>query len=62
GEAPDKCPICGVKKSFYDMTDLEFNKAMELVNNQFALLCSLNDAAEGIKAFSEKREPKWQLK
>lgn len=63
-ELTSKSPLAlwSVKKSFYDMTDLEFGKAMELVNNQFALLCSLNDAAEGIKAFSEKREPKWQLK
>jgi len=44
------------------MADLEFNKAMELVNNQFALLCSLNDAKEGINAFNAKRDPKWQLK
>ncbi len=63
-ELASKSPLAlwSAKKSFYDMSDLEFNKAMELVNNQFALLCSLNDAVEGIKAFSEKRQPQWQLK
>jgi enoyl-CoA hydratase/carnithine racemase len=63
-ELASKSPLAlwSAKKSFYDMADLEFNKAMELVNNQFALLCSLKDAIEGIKAFNEKREPQWQLK
>ncbi|MCU0582134.1 MAG: enoyl-CoA hydratase-related protein, partial [Syntrophales bacterium] len=50
------------KKSFYDQSDLEFNKAMELVNNQFALLCSLEDSLEGITAFGEKRAPSWKMK
>lgn len=59
-----KSPLAlwSAKKSFYDMSDLEFGKAMELVNNQFAILCSLNDACEGIKAFSEKRQPDWEMK
>ncbi len=50
------------KKSFYDQSDLEFGKAMELVNNQFALLCTLDDSLEGITAFSEKRPPDWKMK
>lgn len=50
------------KKSFYDQSDIEFSKAMELVNSQFALLCSLEDSLEGITAFSEKRAPIWKLK
>ena len=63
-ELTAKSPLAlwSAKKSFYDMSDLEFNKAMELVNNQFALLCSLDDAKEGINAFNEKREPQWEFK
>jgi enoyl-CoA hydratase/carnithine racemase len=59
-----KSPLAlqSAKKSFYDMSDLEFSKAMELVNNQFAILCTLQDSHEGIKAFNEKREPQWKLK
>jgi enoyl-CoA hydratase/carnithine racemase len=63
-ELASKSPLAlwSAKKSFYDQSDLEFNKAMELVNNQFALLCSLDDALEGITAFSEKRAPSWKMK
>ena len=63
-ELAAKSPLAlqSAKSSFYDMSDLEFNKAMELVNNQFALLCSLEDALEGIKAFTEKRDPVWKMK
>ncbi|MCK9231059.1 MAG: enoyl-CoA hydratase-related protein [Syntrophales bacterium] len=59
-----KSPLAlwNAKKSFYDMSDLELDKAMELVNNQFALLCSTDDAGEGIRAFSEKRQPEWRMK
>lgn len=59
-----KSPLAlwSAKKSFYDMSDLPFGKAMELVNNQFALLCTLDDASEGIRAFTEKRDPEWQIK
>jgi len=63
-ELAAKSPLAlwNAKKSFYNMSDLEFGKAMELVNNQFALLCSLDDAKEGIRAFTEKRDPEWQIK
>lgn len=59
-----KSPLAlwNAKKSFYEMSDLEFDKAMELVNNQFALLCSTDDASEGVRAFSEKRQPEWRIK
>jgi len=63
-ELASKSPLAlwNAKKSFYDMSDLEFGKAMELVNSQFAILCSLKDACEGIKAFNEKRDPDWRMK
>ncbi len=50
------------KRSFYQMCDLEYSKALELTSNHFAILCSTEDADEGVKAFFEKREPKWKLK
>lgn len=50
------------KRSFYQMCDLEYGKALELTSNHFAVLCSTEDANEGVKAFFEKREPNWKLK
>lgn len=50
------------KRSFYRMADLDYRKAYEMVNNHFALLCSTEDAHEGVDAFFNKREPKWQMK
>ncbi|WP_347489983.1 enoyl-CoA hydratase-related protein [Desulfoscipio sp. XC116] len=50
------------KKSFYKMCDLEYDKAFELVNNHFAILCSTEDAGEGVNAFLEKRKPQWKLR
>lgn len=48
------------KKSFYKMQDLEYEKAFELVNNHFAILCSTEDAHEGVDAFLNKRTPEWK--
>ena len=50
------------KKSFYAMSDLEYTKAFELVNNHFATLCTTEDAHEGVNAFLGKRKPEWKLK
>ncbi len=50
------------KKSFYEMEDLEYEKAYEMVNNHFALLCSTEDAHEGVDAFLKKRKPEWKLR
>ncbi len=50
------------KRSFYEMSDLEYAKALEMANNHFAILCTLEDAHEGVDAFLNKREPKWKLK
>lgn len=48
------------KQSFYGMSDLEFGKAMAYSNELFAALCVTDDAKEGVDAFLNKREPKWQ--
>jgi enoyl-CoA hydratase/carnithine racemase len=50
------------KKSFYKMQDLEYEKAFELVNNHFAMLCSSEDAHEGVDAFLNKRTPEWKMR
>lgn len=50
------------KKSFYAMQDMEYEKAFEMVNNHFALLCSTEDAHEGVDAFLNKRKPQWRMR
>ena len=50
------------KKSFYKMADLEYEKALEMSNNHFAILCTTEDAHEGVDAFLNKRAPEWKLK
>ncbi|WP_027370379.1 enoyl-CoA hydratase/isomerase family protein [Desulfovermiculus halophilus] len=48
------------KKSFYRMEDLDYASAFEMANNHFALLCSTQDAHEGVSAFLNKRSPEWK--
>ena len=48
------------KKAFYGMADLEYGKAFDYMNETFARLCATDDAAEGVRAFLEKRDPVWQ--
>lgn len=50
------------KRSFYEMSDLEYAKAFELANNHFAMLCTSEDTHEGVNAFLEKRKPEWKMK
>jgi enoyl-CoA hydratase/carnithine racemase len=44
------------------MCDLAYDKAYELVNNHFAILCSIEDAQEGVNDFLEKRKPQWKMR
>lgn len=48
------------KKSFYTMADMEFWKAYEYVEEMGFILQSTEDAHEGMKAFKEKRMPRWE--
>jgi len=50
------------KMSFYKMADLEYEKALEVTNNHFVLLCTTEDSKEGVDAFFNKRKPEWKLK
>jgi enoyl-CoA hydratase/carnithine racemase len=50
------------KRAFYAAEDMDYHKAFEYMNEAFAGLCTTEDAAEGIKAFKEKRSPVWKEK
>ena len=50
------------KKSFYKMSDTEYAKAHEIAKKDFVLLCTTEDAREGVEAFLNKRKPDWKLK
>ncbi|MCP4118375.1 MAG: enoyl-CoA hydratase/isomerase family protein [Desulfobacteraceae bacterium] len=49
---------CG-KQGIYGMSDLPYHQAVDYMGEMFAQLCATKDAAEGLQAFQEKREPKW---
>jgi enoyl-CoA hydratase/carnithine racemase len=48
------------KKAFYASEDMDYLKQFELMNEAFARLCTTHDAHEGVQAFFEKRNPKWE--
>lgn len=48
------------KRAWYDTEAMDFGPAMEYMNEDFARLCVTEDAAEGVKAFLEKRAPLWK--
>lgn len=50
------------KQAFNATADLPYLKALEVSHSYFAHLCSTEDAQEGVDAFLNKREPKWNLK
>ncbi len=50
------------KTAFYQMSDLPYEKAFESTNSLFTLLCTTEDAHEGVDAFKNKRLPQWKLR
>ncbi len=47
------------KRAYYEMADMGYEEALEYSNERFATLCTTDDAAEGIDAFLDGREPEW---
>jgi enoyl-CoA hydratase/carnithine racemase len=47
-------------RSFYATQDMPHREALEHLQGQLAAVLSTEDAAEGISAFFQKREPVWK--
>jgi enoyl-CoA hydratase/carnithine racemase len=64
GKLASKSPIALQmgKQTYYTMSDMSFEKALEYSNEMFAELCITEDAIEGVNAFKEKRDPVWKLR
>lgn len=41
------------KRAFYEMVELDYDEALTYSNEQFATLCTTEDANQGIAAFLE---------
>jgi len=47
------------KEAVYTMSELEYGAALRYLREMIVLTASSEDAQEGIRAFFEKREPRW---
>jgi enoyl-CoA hydratase/carnithine racemase len=47
------------KASFYRMSDMAYEDGVSYLGEMFSILCSTEDAAEGVAAFLAKRKPRW---
>ncbi len=50
------------RDAYYDVLDREYIESIEYLNGKLMEVLSTEDAMEGIRAFFEKREPKWKGK
>ena len=48
------------KSAFYAVEDMDLDTALDHLHIGLTAVATTEDAAEGIKAFLEKREPKWK--
>ena len=48
------------KDAFYQVEDMDFDAALEYLQNAFTTLAMTDDAREGVRAFLEKRDPDWK--
>ena len=48
------------KAGIYGMEGVPYHRALDMLSEMFAALCSTEDAEEGVKAFLEKRKPEWR--
>jgi enoyl-CoA hydratase/carnithine racemase len=57
-----KGPLClrAMKEVYYRCRDMDNHSALALVERVFAPVMNSEDAAEGKKAFMEKRKPRWK--
>jgi enoyl-CoA hydratase/carnithine racemase len=47
------------RDSFYGMSDASFDSALDRLQGGLTELAMTDDAKEGVRAFIEKRPPKW---
>lgn len=47
------------KQAFYRSLDVEFRKAIADAGDVLCVLFNSDDSREGLRAFAEKRSPKW---
>ena len=48
------------RDAFYAMQDMEFDRALDYLQAMLTVNLASEDAAEGVRAFLEKREPVWK--
>jgi enoyl-CoA hydratase/carnithine racemase len=48
------------RDAFYGMADLDFDAALDRLQTGLTAVAMSEDAAEGITAFQEKRDPHWK--
>lgn len=48
------------RDAFYAVEDLDFDSALDVLHTALTTVAMTEDAAEGVRAFLEKREPQWK--